>query len=340
MSRLNHGRPSFAGWIEVTPVNQQSADTISVSVTDHRVMTLATSVIALTFGLLLGHGALDSGRLAAAQDADTASALIRPMNLTAVDLRSTDQLEDVFREAQFNWPPDNGVPELAISRFPDGMSELDANSRKTLFFRGLLPLVLAENERIRQQRERLREIFAQGDTGPDAPAREFLERVTERYRVEGDLNDPEVRARLLRRVDEIPAPLALAQAANESGWGTSRFALEANNVFGVWTWSQEEGLVPEQRAEGQNHRIRVFPDLRASVRNYMLTLNIGSAYGEFRRMRERMRKDVGQLNAMRLAEGLVPYSERGEEYVGELQAMIQGNDLQNLGEPRLRSVKP
>lgn len=258
--------------------------------------------------------------------------------MRSIDANTADELERAFEQAGFHWPPQKPVPPLAVMRFPEDMAEIDVSTRKAVFFRSLLPLVLAENMRLRQKRQALVATFSRGDLEPDSPSHTMIVNLAARYRIEGDLNKPAVRARLLRRVDEIPASLALAQAANESGWGTSRFTREANNLFGIWTWDASAGLIPKQRAEGKTHRIRIFPDLRASVRNYLLTLNIGGAYSELRHLRENMRQNNKELSGLELASGLSSYSERGKAYVHEVKSMIRSNGLHQLGNASLRKA--
>lgn len=297
----------------------------------------------LTFAVLLGlmilsdvyrtpSGLQPGSGTQSVQTWDSASA---GFPLQRINASTADDLELAFEQAEFSWPPENTVPPLEVQRFPEDMIELDVHTRKALFFRTLLPLVLAENRRLRQKRQLLVDTFSQGDLDPEDPSRAMVADIAARYRIEDDLNSPAARARLLRRVDEIPVSLALAQGANESGWGTSRFSREANNLFGVWTWDANAGLVPEQRAEGKTHRIRIFPDLRTSVRNYLLTLNTGGAYGELRHLREEMRRNNNGLSGLELASGLIAYSERGKEYVDEVRSMIRSNGLHKLGELRL-----
>ncbi|WP_220359307.1 glucosaminidase domain-containing protein [Alkalilimnicola ehrlichii] len=197
----------------------------------------------------------------------------------------------------------------------------------------MTPLVLAENARIREKRARLQTLLSRDRLA--ANGQRELEELAARYRIEGDLHNPEVREQLLRRVDEIPLGLALAQAAKESGWGTSRFALEGNNLFGVWTWDETQGMVPINRPEGATHLVRIFPDLQEAVRNYMHTLNTGRAYYPMRMERQRLRIQGELLDPLRLAGGLESYSERGAPYVRELWVLIASNGLHRLDEYRL-----
>ncbi len=257
-----------------------------------------------------------------------------------IEVGTAVQLEVIFEGYGYTWPPQGPLPRLAIDRFPLDIGSLEVARKKALFFRGLLPLVEAENARIRAQRRFIEERFALGPLRPGTRNWNQVEKLAELYRVAGDLNDPVVREILLRRVDEVPAALVLAQAANESAWGTSRFAREANNLFGLWTYKKDLGMVPAQRMEGAKHYVRVFPDLRSSVRVYLFNLNIGHAYVELRHMRVAMRAAGEPLDGARLADGLLRYSERGEEYIAEIRTMIGINDLAQLGTPALVPLEP
>jgi len=132
---------------------------------------------------------------------------------------------------------------------------------------------------------------------------------------------------LVRRVDVIPTSLVLAQAANESGWGTSRFAREGNNIFGQWCFDEGCGLVPNRRGEDASHEVRAFASVDAAVRAYFRNLNTHPSYEDLRTLRASMRMQGLKLNSMVLARGLTRYSERGMDYVEELQDMIRINEL-------------
>jgi Bax protein len=260
--------------------------------------------------------------------------------LQEIQVGPSAQLEVIFDAYGYAWPPQGPLPRLAIDRFPADIGTLEVMRKKALFFRGLLPLVEAENARIRAQRRFIEERFALGPLRPGTRNWNQVERLAETYRVAGDLNDALVREILLRRVDEVPAALVLAQAANESAWGTSRFAREANNLFGLWTYKKDLGMVPAQRMEGARHYVRVFPDLRSSVRAYLHNLNAGHAYVELRHMRAAMRGAGALPDAAQLCDGLLRYSERGAEYVSEIRNMIGLNGLAQLGVPVLAPPEP
>jgi Bax protein len=148
-----------------------------------------------------------------------------------------------------------------------------------------------------------------------------------------------VRKKLLGRLDIIPPALALAQAAIESGWGTSRFAREGNSLFGQWTYVNSKGLEPNQRDEGATHFVASFPDLRASVRAYMRNLNTGNAYHEFRTARAATRAAGQPLQASKLAEHLHRYSQRGEDYVSEIRRLINSPSIAALDQTRLGQIE-
>lgn len=254
----------------------------------------------------------------------------QPPQLRPIAGTSAQALSTLFAELDYGWPPPELVPRVALQQLPADLAEQPVANRKALFFSSLTPLVLAENQRLLQKRARLQDLLAR-PVWSEAEQRE-LAALAERYAVIGELEDPRTQERLLRRVDEIPLGLALAQAAKESGWGTSRFAQEARNLFGVWTWDSSQGLVPAARQSGATHLVRVFPDLQASVRNYLHTLNTGAVYAPLRQQRAYLRSVGAPLQPLALVDGLERYSERGQSYVQEVRAMILSNQLHQLGE--------
>lgn len=260
-------------------------------------------------------------------------------HLQPVTVADVESLQRLFAELDYTWPPPPGrsVPRIAVEPLPADYAAIeDVQTRKSVFFRVLLPLVLAENARVLRQREQLEAIARQESPAEDSQEGRFLRQLMDEYRVPGDPADPESRAELLRRVDMIPVALVLAQAANESGWGTSRFARLGNNLFGVWTFRPGAGIVPAARAEGETHELRVFDSLRASVRDHLHNLNIGHAYGELRELRAQFRAQGGTLDSLVLAGGLARYSSRGADYIGELQAIIRANHLRAVRGATLR----
>lgn len=265
--------------------------------------------------------------------------VVKPVHLDPVSVRSADALQAVFQRHDYQWVPQARVPALGLQAFPADLAQTDSRLKKTLFFRSLLPLVLAENRLIRIERAKLKSLFAQGDLAPKSEAWQTATRIAARYQVQGDINSEGVRDKLLHRVGEIPPSLALAQAANESAWGTSRFAREGNNLFGQWTWDKSQGMVPRRRASDASHFVRRFENLRASVRAYLRNLNTHSAYAELRQHRAELRRSGIPPTGMRLAGGLKAYSERGMAYVNEIREMIAYNRLQRINDARLALVE-
>ncbi len=229
------------------------------------------------------------------------------------------------------------VPRIYLKQFPsDWPADLTVDERKRLFVAALLPLILADNERVSAQRAKLLPILKRMDDGktPSRAERTFLEELAAEYGLD------EVDAGLLRRrVAPMPVSLALAQGAIESGWGTSRFALDGKALFGQWVWNDDAGLIPDARAEGASHAVRSFTDLAESVRAYARNLNTHNAYRNFRGRRASLMEyrdgDGAGLSGSRLAATLTRYSERREEYVAELRAVIRVNGFGDFGRVRL-----
>lgn len=217
-----------------------------------------------------------------------------------------------------------------IAVFPDFASIQEVEVKKQMFFDFLELYIDAQNNRVRQTRERLLAISGVLQVGDalSAEGQEDLEVIARRYDLDNEeMHDTEIVFELLKRVDIIPKPLALAQAATESGWGTSRFALEGNNLFGQWCFDDGCGLVPIRRGSDASHEVQAFESIEAAVRAYFMNLNTHYRYDSFRDMRFQMRNQRGKLDALVLAYGLDGYSERGEKYVDEVQTIIQQNDL-------------
>lgn len=206
----------------------------------------------------------------------------------------------------------------------------DAETNKAQFLETVLPLVRQHNESLRRDRARLLSLIEEFEAGRTLPGaqQQWLRELGERFKVEADpLSDAEARQTLMRRVDVIPADLALAQAAHESAWGRSRFAREANNLFGIWTFDAEQGLKPERRESGKKHFVRVFDSLAESVGYYLHTLNTHPAYRSLRKLRESLRSKREPLRGEVLAAGLSRYSGRAEAYVKDIRTLIRQNDL-------------
>lgn len=197
-------------------------------------------------------------------------------------------------------------------------------ARKQAFFEYLAPIVRSENERVVEQRRRLLEL-AESDSQGWFDKR-WLARLSADYEVEWNPDAPLERIDLLlKRVDAVPVALALVQAATESGWGRSRFAVEGNNLFGHWCYRPGCGIIPARRSSGAGHEVAAFDSVRQSVARYLHNLNTHEAYEPLRRIRVQLRRQERDLDAVALAEGLESYSERREAYVEEIKTVIRVN---------------
>ena len=229
------------------------------------------------------------------------------------------------------------VPRLFLASLPSDMSAIvQATERKAIFFKTVLPLILQVKDEIVADRRRLLDLHTRARNGKYLPAvdRLWLIVLAERYKLKrGDLNG------LLKRVDIMPTSMALAQAAEESGWGTSRFSREGNAIFGEWTFSGSEGLVPLDRDAGKTHKVRAFRSLLDSVRSYARNLNTHRAYRKLRTLRQRLRRDGTPIRGRRLVETLTSYSERGMDYVKDLRAIMSVNKLDGLDAAKLSQLE-
>jgi uncharacterized FlgJ-related protein len=236
------------------------------------------------------------------------------------------------------------VPHLMIARihpaWREVAPELPVPKKKAIFYRLMLPLVMHANEMVMNHREELfrgREALAAGKELTPGQLAE-LKRAAVLMRVMNDeqvaeltASSPELSAvldEMLYRLDIVPPGLALGQAAYESGYGTSRFAADGNALFGQWTYGGG-GMAPEnKRKEKGNYGVAAFDWPFDSVRGYFINLMSHPAYEDFRRLRAELRAAGEPLSSLRLADGLVRYSERGQEYVDSLKAMIRVNGLE------------
>ena len=212
------------------------------------------------------------------------------------------------------------VKPIYLTKLPKDLKTLgDTKKKRELFIKIVLPLILDENEKITEDRKKLFKIL--GKNFNTVGERVWLKRRFKEYKIE----DQDL-AKLKMRMDIIPVSIALAQAANESGWGTSRFALEGNALFGQWTWSKK-GISPKNKDPNQSHKIMQFQILKASVRAYKNNLNTHNAYAEFREARAKIRQSDEQINGLELAKYLKAYAADGERYVLILEDIIEKNSL-------------
>ena len=225
------------------------------------------------------------------------------------------------------------VKPIYFTQFPRDLDALQSTKlKKETFIKIVLPLIVAENERILEDREKL--IVLSNKKFTTDLEKQWLRQKLLEYKVKkGDLEE------LLVRIDIIPTSIALAQAAKESGWGTSRFALEGNAIFGQWTWSGQ-GIAPLDRESNKNHKILKFPILRASVKAYQNNLNTHKSYNKFRQKRLVLREKNKKITGLELTETLNNYAQTGSEYTKILNQIIKQNRLMDFEPVRLvNSVK-
>ena len=222
------------------------------------------------------------------------------------------------------------VTEARPVKLPNFAAIRDTDTKKRVFFDFLQPYVDAKNFEVERQRQNLLGLLEKIRTGYVLSLDEmvFLRDLSREYEVPtDDLQDQAFLQLLLRRVDVIPASLVLAQAANESAWGTSRFAREGYNFFGQWCYQKGCGLVPDRRRPSDNHEVKSFASVEEAVHAYFQNLNTFPSYQGLRLIRQDLRKKEKPIDGLSLSEGLRSYSERGDAYIEELRAMIEYNDL-------------
>ena len=214
---------------------------------------------------------------------------------------------------------------------PDFSAYKEVAEKKQAFFDFVRPRVRIENGNIRAERQMLELIKARAKDGDmdSADDAQDIRRLAKKYRVPNreTLSDRAVLNDLLMRVDEVPEGLALAQAANESAWGTSRFAQDHRNFFGLWCFTKGCGVKPRRASAESTHQVAAFASVQAGVAYYLLTLNSHPAYALLRQRRTDLRTANKPITGEAVADGLLRYSERGQDYVDEIQQMIRGNGL-------------
>jgi len=220
------------------------------------------------------------------------------------------------------------VKPIALTLLPKEIKMIEnTQKRKELFIQIVLPLILKENNNIRLDRKRLFSIINKNKNSD--LEKKWLKKKYKQYGI------PSKDLTILKiRMDEVPVSLALAQAAKETGWGTSRFAQEGNALFGQWTWSGD-GLKPKGADKDQGHKVRRFNLLQASVRAYQRNLNTHSTYKDFRIARAEARDNDKPLDSLLLSKHLDKYAETGNQYVEVLQKIIIQNDLKDFDDAKL-----
>ncbi len=219
----------------------------------------------------------------------------------------------------------NLVPNIIISKLPSNIKTLQSSEkRKNLFIKIALPIIIKENEKLALLNNKIRNLGKRIDFISRSDAKWLISKMKE-YKLKEYSID-----KLLQKVDKIPVSLALAQAAIESGWGTSRFAIEGNALFGQYIWDQNKnGIVPKNRDLGESYKIKSFANLSDSVSSYMKNLNTNHHYSEFRLNRYIMRKNNLPLNGITLSHYLYNYSVE-DNYSEKIKNIIKTNKFEDF----------
>ena len=245
---------------------------------------------------------------------------------------SASTINQLFKETNYNL--DNVrktklVKPIKLSLLPGEIGKIESTTKKkNLFIKIVLPLILEENNRIKLDRKKLFVILNK-NINTTAEKRWINSKFKQYGVLKRDLSTLKI------RMDEVPVSLTIAQAAKETGWGTSRFAIEGNALFGQWTWSGE-GIKPaEVNQKSKTHKVMKFKVLKASVRAYQRNLNTHSGYKKFRAARAEMRDNGEQLDSLILADYLDKYAETGKEYIKVIKQIIKQNTLQDFDKVKL-----
>ena len=248
----------------------------------------------------------------------------------------TETVLTLFKDVNYDLKKvkfDKTVKPIYFTQLPKDLDELkNVKLKKETFIKIILPLIVAENERILDDRYKLKKITSRKITTDDE--KQWLRQKFLEYRVKkGSVED------LITKMDIIPASIAIAQAAKESGWGTSRFALEGNAIFGQWTWNGQ-GIAPLDRDKTKSHKILRFPILRASVKAYTKNLNTHKSYVKFRDKRKSLRKENKKIIGLELTKTLDNYAQTGSEYTKILDQIIKQNRLMDYEPVKLTNSSP
>jgi Bax protein len=240
-------------------------------------------------------------------------------------IEDNDDIEDVISLDGLH------VPELASSSQPIPNFSIITSviDKKRAFFGYLQPEIQRQNAIVLKERDMvlaLQDVYKQTQKFNEHQQKVF-NKLADKYQLSGKRALPVIDTlnKLVRRVDVIPEALILVQAANESGWGVSRFAQQGYNFFGLWCFKKDCGFVPKQRNDDAVHEVAKFKDLPHAVMTYIRNLNRHYAYQELRDIRSDLRASNQPITAKALAQGLSSYSERGQEYIDELLSMLRVN---------------
>ena len=244
---------------------------------------------------------------------------------------SATTIEELFKSTNYSLEDvrkNKLVKPVSLTLLPSEIKDIEnIKKRKNLFIQIILPLVIKENNNIKLDRKKLFSILNKSRNSKEE--KNWIEKKFLQYGViNKDLSTLKV------RMDEVPISLTIAQAAKETGWGTSRFAQEGNALFGQWTWSGE-GIKPAAADDNSTHKVMKFKVLQASVKAYQRNLNTHSSYRNFRSARAELREKKKELDSLILSKHLEKYAETGKEYIRILQQIIRQNKLTDFDDAKL-----
>lgn len=224
------------------------------------------------------------------------------------------------------------LADQVVPPAPDFSQIHNVAAKKQAFIEYLSPLVAEVNQQVLEERQFLEKMqqWQQQGRWIRSALLDRLIQLSAKYRENTEITSSQFFENLLIKVDSVPLSLAIAQAATESGWGTSRFAREGHNYFGQWCFVKGCGLVPKARSDNLHHEVARFDSPLISVERYVLNLNRHHKYQDFRQKRAKMRADTPKNRGLQLAGELRHYSERREAYIQDLQSIIRSNDLAAL----------
>jgi len=240
-------------------------------------------------------------------------------------------IEQLFKDTNYNLKEVRKtkiVKPVTLNLLPEEIRNIQNTKRKKeLFIQIVLPLILEENNLIKLDRKKLFVILNKNNN-----SKKEMNWINSKFKQYGV--DKKDLSTLKVRMDEVPVSLAIAQAAKETGWGTSRFAIEGNALFGQWTWS-EEGIKPSAASNDSSHKVMKFKILKASVRAYQRNLNTHSSYKEFRKVRAEQRDRGEKLNSLELVNYLDKYAATGKKYTDVIKKIIEQNSLTDFDDAKM-----
>ena len=244
---------------------------------------------------------------------------------------SASTIKELFKETNYNLKnvrKEKIVKPVNLELLPNEMKMIEnTKERKNLFIQIVLPLILEENNQIKLDRKKLFAILNRSNNSDSE-----LKWLNMKFKQYGVKNKDLLTLKI--RMDVIPPSLAIAQAAKETGWGTSRFALEGNAMFGQWTWGKD-GIEPNQKSKGSSHKVLRFPMLLSSVKAYQKNLNTHQSYKAFREQRALLREKNKKISGLDLVNYIESYAATGKEYVKTLKKIINQNSLTDFDDSTL-----